>query len=534
MIIVLLTCLLCGVSAQVVETRLGKIQGTSLISRSGKEYLAFFSIPYAKPPIGDLRLKNPQPSEKWENVLDGTQPPSMCVQFNLHAAKGKRDAFGSEDCLYVNVFTPETSPKELLPVLVFIHGGSWRAGGAPGKYGAGYIMDEDVILITMQYRVGILGFLSTEDDSIPGNFGLKDQAQALKWVKENIKSFGGDPEKITVFGMCAGGASVYYQAISPLTKDLIQGAIAEGGVANKFWGLAQPGSAKKLANKLAGFLDCPPTSEELWKCLINKKATDIQEAEEKFIYWDIEPLVVFQPVIEKPNEGAFLTEDPMKTKLTLPLITGFSNDEGLIKIGSLAGRDESETELFLNNTEQYLKKMLYVEESEELDQTVKAIMDRYFSGTLDDKINGLKEFYSFMYYVTPVYKLLQTEGENIHMYVYNYKSGQSAYNLFSGGKNFQGVGHADSLLILFNMTEHFPNKNPDEEEASKNLIQLWTDFAKSGEPSLEKISWKEGKTGDYLEITKDKMMKKDYKKKELQFWMDLPLIKNINIVTHYL
>lgn len=130
---------------------------------------------------------------------------------------GSNTFFGKEDCLYLNVYRPIGPPDSVLPVMVFIHGGSFTVGSTdPAQYGPDYLMDtEEVIVVTVAYRLGIFGFLSSGDRNCQGNFGLKDQNVAMQWIQRNIEEFGGNPSKITLFGQSAGAASVQYQMISP-------------------------------------------------------------------------------------------------------------------------------------------------------------------------------------------------------------------------------------------------------------------------------------------------------------------------------
>uniref|UniRef100_T1HUH8 Carboxylic ester hydrolase n=1 Tax=Rhodnius prolixus TaxID=13249 RepID=T1HUH8_RHOPR len=144
----------------------------------------------------------------------------MCLQ-SLHNIRFVNSAVvGSEDCLYLSVYTHSLKPETLNPVLVYIHGGVFEFGGGEFEGRPGNFMDHDVVVVTMNYRLGPLGFLSMEDEILPGNLGLKDQTMALRWVQRNIKNFGGDPKKVTIMGESAGGASIYLHMISPMSKGL--------------------------------------------------------------------------------------------------------------------------------------------------------------------------------------------------------------------------------------------------------------------------------------------------------------------------
>lgn len=168
--------------------------------------------------------------------------------------------------------------------MVFIHWGGFFAGYGTSDYlGPDYFMDEPVILVTFNYRLGVLGFLSTSDDVAPGNFGLKDQVAALKWVRNNIENFGGDKNKVTIFGQSAGAASVHYHMLSPSSKGLFQQAISQSGSALALW--AKPLQLESLifAKHQALFLDCDPTnSTVIVDCLRSKSVEDLLNSGDKF------------------------------------------------------------------------------------------------------------------------------------------------------------------------------------------------------------------------------------------------------------
>ncbi|CAA9998704.1 unnamed protein product [Nesidiocoris tenuis] len=194
-----------------VTLKIGKLKGVVSRSYAGREFNAYLGIPFAKPPIGSLRFQDPVPLEPWSGTLDASKPGNMCLQMQDE---------GNEDCLYLNIYTPkiDSTDGKGLDVLVAIHGGGFQNGFSHMQE-PDYLMDrDDLILVTFNYRLGILGFLSLGDEYLPGNYGLKDQVLALRWIKENIGSFGGDANKITLLGCSAGGASVHYHVLSPLSK----------------------------------------------------------------------------------------------------------------------------------------------------------------------------------------------------------------------------------------------------------------------------------------------------------------------------
>ena len=233
------------VSAQ-VPTTAGMVEGTT--SADGKVQI-FKGIPYAAPPVGDLRWREPQPAAAWEGVRRATEFGARCMQARVYNDMVFRDKGPSEDCLHLNVWTPAAKPGAKLPVMVWIYGGGFQAGATsePRQDGE-HLAHKGVVVVSMDYRLGIFGFfshpwLSAESPHhASGNYGLLDQAAALKWVHENIAAFGGDPGNVTIFGESAGSFSVSAQMASPVAKGFVHAAIGESGA---FFGKTL--SAKPLA-----------------------------------------------------------------------------------------------------------------------------------------------------------------------------------------------------------------------------------------------------------------------------------------------
>ncbi|XP_049779487.1 venom carboxylesterase-6-like [Schistocerca cancellata] len=200
--------------------------GTTATSVYNTSYTAFLGIPYAEPPTGELRFQAPGPAAAWEGVLNATQCGSDCVQST---------GTGCEDCLYLNVYVPGTPAEAAaLPALFWIHGGGCGSGsGSDQQYGPDFIVSYGVILVTINYRHGPLGFLNTGDEVVPGNAGLKDQQLALTWVQRNVASFGGDPDLVTPFGQSAGGMAVSFHLVSPLSAGMKEHANKVCGVGQR-------------------------------------------------------------------------------------------------------------------------------------------------------------------------------------------------------------------------------------------------------------------------------------------------------------
>ncbi|GMT20851.1 hypothetical protein PFISCL1PPCAC_12148, partial [Pristionchus fissidentatus] len=236
--------------SRIVETDCGKVQGRRLIFEGERQVDAFQGIPYAKAPTGELRFKKPQPPDAWEEIFDARQFGPRAIQKDVLSLLWKAGP-KSEDCLRLNVFTPcWVPPAEGFAVMVFVHGGGFVMGDAT-VYGDKSICEtlctKDVVIVTVQYRLGYLGFFTTGDEVCPGNLGLWDQTEALKWIQRNIGAFGGNKDNVTLFGQSAGGASVDLLALSPHSYDLFHKVIPMGGNASTKWAFAP--SMKKVCER---------------------------------------------------------------------------------------------------------------------------------------------------------------------------------------------------------------------------------------------------------------------------------------------
>src|SRR5262245_40568994 len=219
--IVLMSAAVAG--AEPVKTKSGYVEG---MTAAGSNVRVFKGIPFAAPPVGDLRWKAPQPPASWEGVRKANEFGARCMQARIYDDMIFRDG-NSEDCLYLNVWTPATSDAERLPVMVWIYGGGFRSGSASEPRQDGErLATKGVVVVGFNYRLGIFGFLShpgltaESPHNASGNYALQDQVAALHWVRENIAAFGGDPGNVTIFGESAGSSSVSAMMATPLARGL--------------------------------------------------------------------------------------------------------------------------------------------------------------------------------------------------------------------------------------------------------------------------------------------------------------------------
>ncbi|XP_023016954.2 esterase E4 isoform X1 [Leptinotarsa decemlineata] len=502
----LITCFCifqCSVSASdypQVEISDGLLRGKFWKTRNNRKFSGFTSIPYAKPPVGPLRFKPPVPIDPWDGTINATETHAVCPQRDVYRRSNIIE--GEEDCLYLNVYTPKLSrfDADPLPVMVFFHGGGWLAGGGNSLwYGPDIFLDRDIVLVVTNYRLGALGFLTTGDEVVPGNNGLKDQNLALKWTKKNIAKFGGDPESITIFGESAGGASSQNHMLSPLSRGLFKGAILESGTTLCPWAFSENNEGLKNSEKLAIALDCPTQPrKDMVECLRKVDPVTIIEQDEIFKVWDYDPMIPFKPSVEPKHEGAFLPDHPLNLiksgqSMDVPIIVGLNTEDGSLKVAGYENFnltsefDERFDELvpisfgfdrYVENTDtitRNLRKFYFGNkkiDSSTIGDVVNLYTDGWFLKGADDVVRLQTK-----YYQSPVY-----------YYLFGYRGSTSMTKIFNGGDTDYGVCHADELQYLFPLGDGlFPDVPPSEEDkrTAELLTTLWANFAKTGNPSPE-------------------------------------------------
>ncbi|XP_066988732.1 juvenile hormone esterase-like [Macrobrachium rosenbergii] len=324
-----------------ITTEAGTIRGVTEQAINGNSFYSFYGIPYAEPPIGTLRFKDPVEAKPWSGVRDGSKKPSACVQVPfLQLLFGQRftadELPGSEDCLYLNVFVPKAAAaaainrsqgSQGLPVMVFIHGGGFVSGSAE-ELPPYVLLSRDVVLVVLQYRLGFLGFLSTEDSVLPGNYGLKDQTLALQWVQKHIHNFGGDPRRVTIFGQSGGAASVHFQLLSPKARGLFSGAILQSGSAIAPWALNP--QHKKTAGDVGSLVGCSQDqgSQAFLECMQTIDPRKIMLTSQQLFIWFTVPLYAV-PRIDGdfiPNHPLILLNEGSYNKVNI--MSGITANEG--------------------------------------------------------------------------------------------------------------------------------------------------------------------------------------------------------------
>ncbi|XP_049860485.1 juvenile hormone esterase-like isoform X4 [Schistocerca gregaria] len=515
---------------RVVRTRQGAVRGTAKHSYQGRPFLAFYNIPFARPPVGPLRFRSPQPPAPWIHVRDATSPGPACTQNSL--LEPLRPPIGTEDCLYLNVFTPELKPAKLLPVMVWIHGGGFVEGAATW-YEPDFLLDHEIVLVTTNYRVGPLGFLNTGDENAPGNYGLKDQVAALKWVKDNVEAFGGDPNSVTIFGESAGGASVHYLMLSPLARGLFHRAISQSGVSTTPWAAPQPGALDK-ARKVAAMVGCPTEpNAALVDCLRTVDDYTLTGTEMTFLEWFICPLIPFRAAVEGDGEDSFLPKHPgdMEPHTAVPWLTGVTIEEGYFHSAPIIANKTLLREL-KENSKRLLPISVPYHLLPQADLINEKTHDFYFSrGFSNDKIT---EFYSDSAFIWPAVDAVGRYKDRapVYFYLFSYKGKYKLTDL-AGSEEISGVAHGDDLLYLFSNNSYYmiPGERPAKDmEVVKAMTKLWTNFAKTGNPTPndELIHWPRVTSDtepEYLEIGEKLEAKKGLVQERMELWRSLPLTR---------
>nr|XP_046469054.1 juvenile hormone esterase-like [Neodiprion pinetum] len=526
----------------------GDLQGAILFSRQNRSIFAFYGIPYGQPPIGDLRFSSPVAADAWNGTLNATVEGNVCTQYSNGAV------IGDEDCLYLNVYTPQlpnNTNSSLLPVMVWIPGGGFEQGsGNSDLYSSEFLLDSDVLLVTVNYRLDALGFLSTGDEVAPGNWGMKDQVLALKWVQNNIAYFGGDPDQITLFGQSAGGASVQLLALSDLTTGLFHKYISHSGSALGFWPWRLSSTYANVAFELGEYVGCPTNgSIYLVACLRQINASVITQARTQFYVWGTNPFPVWGPTDEPDMDGAFLTDNPATLIAAgkmrdLPSITGSVRDEGAgFLVASLPGSDL--LEILIDDFDN-LAPIIYQYSGRVDDESsfTAALKSYYFNNDMTTNSTllwyNLTRLVTDLFFTYPIYTAVQEQyaiAENSpYFYSFEYRGTYSygSQYIYSSLLD-ESISHCDELLYLFPETESLfgvgtENMTETDLLMVETMVQLWTSFAINGTPTTSAVisntTWLPySANGNYLRIGNDDdptlEIQYNFLQERMLFWKEL-------------
>ncbi|KAH9641218.1 hypothetical protein HF086_004605 [Spodoptera exigua] len=515
-----------------VKVEQGELRGKRLRRITGNgEYLSFKGIPYAAPPIGPLRFRDPQPPLSWTSVRDAISHGATCPQVDINT---NGNFSGNEDCLFLNVYTPTLTPKTPLPVMFYIHGGYYVKGsGNDDQLGPDFLIDREVVLVTINYRLGVLGFLSLDIPEAPGNVGLKDQVAAMVWVKKNIAHFGGDPDNVTIFGQSAGGSAVTLHLLSPLSKGLFKRAIAMSGAF--FKDFQSPFEHKKRALLLAKQLgNCTNDPNEALSYLQQAEAVDLVTAKPFLLYneqarRELLEIMNFRPIIEKQMEsGNFLTEDPMELLIngkvnSVELVLGHTEEEGIYRAVT-----QKDYLLKYYPYDEFLVPVRIANEktgSEVLD-IGNDIRRHYLSDCKlkeDDKnMKELINFYTDFTYVHHIYRFLEMwikAGLEAYFYVFTGYTDRNVYGKYGERYGLKNSTHADDLGYLFSGPA-YPSLGNDSQKILDQTCNLYTNFAKYGNPTPNGTVWQPYNTNssNYLTIDLELTPKVVQNASTLRFW----------------
>ncbi|CAH2056120.1 unnamed protein product, partial [Iphiclides podalirius] len=474
----------------------GTLEGKACTTHSGKKYYSFEGIPYAKPPVGSLRFRDPQEPDSWTGVRDATKPGNKCAQVNPY---NPSSLIGSEDCLYLNVYTPclPSEKLEKLPVLFFVHGGRFLVGYGD-YYRPDYLIRHDVILVTLNYRLGIFGFLCLNIPEVPGNAGPKDTVMALRWVKANIHQFNGDANNITALGESAGAGLVTSYLFSPMANGLCHKVIAQSGnVLSDLYIIDEdPLDRAKQITKFMGsdmtdpmaiydFLSKAPV-EELMMGLMGAELSRPPAIINSFLL----------PVVEKKFDGVdrFFAEYPIVSIREgrckrLPTIITLNSHEGapfLQQDGAGEIRYEADLRHFIP------RYLAIRHDTPTALRFAKRLRDFYFDGKDVNDRRRYLDFVSDAYFARDT--VIFAEGlakANVDVYFGYFSYAGNMNTSLMKRLDIKGASHGDLVQYVFYRQSKAAKCTESDRRMVDFLCEAWCDFAKDGKPKWtgQQVEW---------------------------------------------
>jgi len=445
-----------------VKTAQGDAAGKWILNDTQK---AFLGLPYAAPPINELRWKAPQPPSAWKGVRDATKFAARCEQWHVWNDYIFLDSGPSEDCLYLNVYAPASAYQtSKLPVMVWIHGGGFIAGaGSEPRYTNSALVSKGVILVTLNYRLGLFGFLASEDlakenAGHAGNYGLMDMTAALRWVKANISAFGGDAGNVTIFGESAGSFAISALTTAPEARGLFHKVIGESGA---FFGVAIP---------LSPAAERAKRDQDWVNALGVKSVADLRQmpAEKLLEAAQKKPGIPFSPTVD----GQFLVEPVPDTyaagrQAHVPSIIGWNRDE---RTGTLS------KDMTAAKWKAYAKEH-YGEKADEFLAAFPANGDEQAVRSADD-------FTTNAFIALGAWKWAEAQSKTGQSPVYRFRFDRPAppeENHPQGKYAF----HSDELEYVFGTLDarHGAVWHPEDRKLSEQMVSYWTNFARTGDPN---------------------------------------------------
>uniref|UniRef100_A0A0A9X4W0 Carboxylic ester hydrolase n=2 Tax=Lygus hesperus TaxID=30085 RepID=A0A0A9X4W0_LYGHE len=489
-------------SGPIIDTPLGQVLGWERLSRDGRWYQAWTGIPYAQPPVGKLRFMAPVPAQKWSGILNATGDTPMCYQ------QSPFPGTQSEDCLYLSVYRPKNGMIKM-PVLLRVHGGAFQAGEMGPRENADFLMDEDVVLVQIQYRLNGFGFMSLGDKIMPGNFGIKDQVMALKWVQKNIAAFGGDANSVTVIGESAGAASTHFLLKTPAADGLVHRAVSDSGTVNRMWSLLSSDIVRNATLVAAEKVGCNirKSNQEILQCIQQVAAPKLLAAMGPTAAWQ----QTFAPCIEpKDAEDAVATEDISMRPVNKPWITSNANGEYTLFKRMSTPQQIAEYHRDLDGyLQNFIRYFLKNPEASRVSEGSQLLKNHYFP-VMDPIENFTIEVAevtaNFYFPYAAFYNLLMHQGPKWYYY-FEYVGELSGHNMSQPNANTDVAGHAEQMNYYFNFGNLRPGSSrkgtPEDYKVSKRMIKYLVNFAYYDDPTPpgSPMKWKQFNGQEFLRIS---------------------------------